>query len=223
MKTHYDQNYFEWQKSVGRFSAESCAFIYSPYILPGDVVLDFGCGGGFMLANLICTKKLGVEINPFARNEAKANGIEVFECVEAVPESSVDIVISNHALEHVHDPLSELRKIRRALRPGGRLVLVTPFERIARWQPGDINQHLYTWSPLNLGNLVSLAGFEVESAEIINHRFPPFAMRLRRALGKMVFHAACLIWGRVYWPITQVRVVATVKNAPSMENNARLL
>jgi SAM-dependent methyltransferase len=213
MKTHYDQNYFEWQKSVGRFSAEACAFIYSPYILPGNVVLDFGCGGGYMLANLICAKKLGVEISPFARDAAKANGIEVFECVEAVPASSVDIVISNHALEHVHDPLSELRKIRRALRPGGRLVLVTPFERIARWQPGDINQHLYTWSPLNLGNLVSLAGFRVESAELIKHRFPPGGMALRRLMGARLFHVLCLAWGRIYLPVSQVRVVAVSVDA----------
>jgi len=211
MNTHYGKKYFEWQKSVGRFSANACAFIFRSYILPGNDVLDFGCGGGYMLANLNCAKKYGVEINASARVVAKENGIDVRASLDEMPTASIDVVISNHALEHVHDPLGELRKIRRALRPGGRLVLVTPYERSFRWQPGDINQHLYTWSPMNLGNLVSLAGFKVESAELIRHRFPPGGMALRRMLGPGLFHALCLFWGSIYLPMSQVRVVAVTR------------
>ena len=139
---------------------------------------------------------------------AKENGIETFATLEEMPVFSVDVVISNHALEHVHDPLGVLQKICRTLRPGGRLVLVTPFERSTRWKPGDINQHLYTWSPMNLGNLVSLAGFNVESVELINHRFPPGGITLRRLIGSRLFHILCLFWGRLYRPVSQVRVVA---------------
>lgn len=213
MKTHYDKNYFKWQESVGRFSSEACAFIYRPYILPENVVLDFGCGGGFMLANLKCAKKFGVEINPSACVEAKKNGIEVFACVDEIPPSSIDVVISNHALEHVHDPLGELRKIRRALRSGGRLVLVTPFERRINWKPDDINQHLFTWSPMNLGNLATAAGFKVESAAVISHRFPPGGMAIRKLVGSSLFHLLCWVWGCLYYPVTQVRVVATIEGS----------
>jgi hypothetical protein len=50
------------------------------------------------------------------------------------------------------------------------LVIVTPFDdwrsRIHRtWRPHDLDNHLYTWSPLNLGNLLSEAAFCVEGVE----------------------------------------------------------
>lgn len=36
---------------------------YTGYISKEDVVFDFGCGGGFLLKNIECKKKIGVEIN----------------------------------------------------------------------------------------------------------------------------------------------------------------
>ena len=32
-----------------------------------------------------------------------------------------------------------------------------------KYQPGDINNHLFTWNPLLLGNLMNAAGFKVKS------------------------------------------------------------
>lgn len=214
MRPRYDSSYYEWQRDVGRLAAAACGFLYEPYVGPRDTVLDFGCGGGFMLARLTCGVRLGVEVNPVAREEAARQGLAAHASLDEVPPGSVDVIISNHALEHVEDPLAELRKMRRILRPGGRLVIVTPFERRSRWRPGDINQHLFTWSPMNLGNLVGRAGFEVRSAEVVAHRFPPGGLALRRFLGPRLFHLLCLVWGRIYHPVTQVRVVAVAADAP---------
>jgi len=47
-------------------------------------------------------------------------------------ESSFDMVIANHVLEHVDDDLRALSEIRRVLRPGGIAVLQTPFSRVLR-------------------------------------------------------------------------------------------
>jgi SAM-dependent methyltransferase len=211
MKSHYDKNYFEWQKEVGELSASACSFLFEPYVKPGHSVLDFGCGGGFILSRLRCAHKYGVEVNPSARDEAARNGLTVLSDLGEMKNASVDVVISNHALEHVRDPLGELRRMRQTLKPGGRLVLVTPFERGSAWRPADKNQHLYTWSPMNLGNLVTSAGFKVESAVVISHRFPPFGLKIRKAIGGSLFHLLCRAWGSLYYPVTQVRVVAIVE------------
>jgi SAM-dependent methyltransferase len=213
MTTHYDQDYFKWQKEVGELSAASCAFLFEPYVKPGHSVLDFGCGGGFILSRLHCAHKYGVEVNSAARDEAVRNGLTVVSGLSEMREASTDVVMSNHALEHVGDPLGELRNMRRVLRPGGRLVLVTPLERGTPWKPDDKNQHLFTWSPMNLGNLVTAAGFKVESAAVISHRFPPLGMTIRKIIGHSFFHLLCQAWGFLYYPITQVRVVATVDEA----------
>jgi SAM-dependent methyltransferase len=171
--SHYNENYFKWQQAIGVLTGSANRFMYQPFVGKEDVVLDFGCGGGYLLAQLDCRRKLGVEINPVACAQAQAQGIDVADNVRAFAGTPADVIISSHALEHTCQPRDILADLRGALRSGGRLVLVTPFERNSPWTPGDINQHLYTWSPMNLGNLVASAGFRVETSEIIYHRFPP--------------------------------------------------
>jgi SAM-dependent methyltransferase len=127
-------------------------------------ILDFGCGTGGILSNLPDAKRIGVEIGDRAAAEAKAKGIEIHSSVADVPDESIDLAISFHALEHVDNPLEALRGILRTLKPGGRARLIVPCETPVRkkernWKP-NADQHLYTWTPLNLGNLAARAGFE---------------------------------------------------------------
>lgn len=207
--SHYNENYFKWQQAIGVLTGSANRFMYQPFVGKEDVVLDFGCGGGYLLAQLDCRRKLGVEINPVACAQAQAQGIDVADNVRAFAGTPADVIISSHALEHTCQPRDILADLRGALRSGGRLVLVTPFERNSPWTPGDINQHLYTWSPMNLGNLVASAGFRVETSEIIYHRFPPKAQALKSLFGASGFHFLCLLWGRISRSVVQVRVVAT--------------
>ena len=41
-------------------------------------------------------------------------------------DETFDIVICNHMLEHVDDPVAALRELRRVLKPGARLICQTP-------------------------------------------------------------------------------------------------
>lgn len=205
---HYNEDYFKWQQSIGILTGSANRFMYQPYVGKDDVVLDFGCGGGYLLAQLECRRRLGVEINPSARATAQGQGVEVVGDVRDLAGLPADVIISSHALEHTFQPYEILRSLHAALRPGGRLVLVTPFERNSPWRSDDINKHLYTWSPMNLGNLVTAAGFRVETSEIMYHRFPPKAQFARRILGACLFHMLCLVWGRISRSVVQVRLVA---------------
>jgi SAM-dependent methyltransferase len=207
--SHYNQDYFKWQQSIGVLTGSANRFMYQPFVGKDDVVLDFGCGGGYLLAQLECRRRLGVEINPSARASAKAQGIDVVEDIRDLVGLPADVIISSHALEHTFQPCEILRSLHAALRSGGRLVLVTPFERNSPWRPDDINKHLYTWSPMNLGNLVTAAGFRVETSEIIYHRFPPKADAWRKLFGATGFHFLCHLWGRLSRSVVQVRVIAT--------------
>lgn len=142
---------------------------FQPFIKSEDAVLDFGCGTGGVLARIECDKKLGVEVNEASVEEAKGRGIEVFGDISKIEEASVDVVISNHALEHVPNPAAQIAGIARALKSGGRAVLVVPAEspsdqRFSRWTANDPDQHIYSWTPLSFGNLIAQAGLEVESS-----------------------------------------------------------
>ena len=63
--SHYQDDYFnKYQRDLGEFGGRANAFMFDQYITPADeVVLDFGCGGGFLLKNLHCSRKVGIEIN----------------------------------------------------------------------------------------------------------------------------------------------------------------
>ena len=103
------KGYFAWQSAGGDFAGRINQHKFSHLIKPSDTVLDFGCGGGFLLRHLNCARRIGVEINPTVREYASQHGIECYATVDEVPNDSADIVTSDHALEHVPFPISVLR------------------------------------------------------------------------------------------------------------------
>lgn len=149
---------------------------FTPFVSEENVVLDFGCGNGALLLHIKCRRKIGVEVNPIAYEEARRSGLEVYESLEKVPTELVDVVISNHTLEHVPCPLQSLRKIYEILIHGGKIVLCVPIDdwrNQKRPNSEDINHHLHTWTPLLLGNLLVEAGYEIDDVWIYHHAWPP--------------------------------------------------
>jgi SAM-dependent methyltransferase len=208
VSTHYDATYFDWQASIGEFGGWANLAKFLPYLKETDEVLDFGCGGGFLLRNIACRKRVGVEVNPSALSAAVGNGIEGYRSVDDVPDRYVDVVISNHALEHTLRPLDELRTLRQKLRPGGRIVFVVPCESIRmKYKPNDVSHHLYTWSPLSLGNLFAEAGFTVIESRPYIHKWPPGYRQLARVVGRKTFDLVCRIYGHLERSWFQVRVI----------------
>ena len=184
---------------------------FSSFIASSDRVLDFGCGGGFILRNLVCRHRMGIEINSEARNEALKNGVEVFPSIAVTPDASADVLISHHAIEHVDNPLETLSRIRRKIVPGGRAIFVVPCESIlCAYRPNDINQHLYTWSPMCLGNLLSSAGYTVDRVEPLLSRWPPGIGTIRKVAGIRACRLAASLWGHLAPSLSQVRAVCTV-------------
>jgi SAM-dependent methyltransferase len=168
--------------------------LFRPFIRTTDVILDFACGSGELLSLLHAARKLGVDINPTALEAARKRGIEVVEHVEDVPSGSVDVVISNHGLEHTLRPFDVLSELRRCVRTHGQLVLYLPADSWWR-QPSasvvDPNHHLYTWTPLILANLVGEAGWNVKYAKLKFHAWPPRGYALLRHLPTNMAQAIC--------------------------------
>jgi SAM-dependent methyltransferase len=206
---HYDATYFRWQAPLGEFGGWANQSKFAEYIAEDSTVLDFGCGGGFLLKNMACGKRVGVELNPVAAETAKKNGIEVYRTVEEVPDGYADVVISNNALEHTLYPLQELKALHRKLRVGGKAVFIVPCETISyTYQPNDPNRHLYSWSPMCIGNLFTEAGFSVIEAKPYIHKWPPAHRFIARICGRKLFDVACRLYGRIERTWFQVRVVA---------------
>lgn len=193
---HYDADYFAFYKRFGEVGGVLNQAKFVPWIEPSDTVLDFGCGGGALTASLPGGQKIGIEIGTDAAPAARERGLTVYPTTDAVEDESVDVVISNHALEHVERPLDVLRELFRVLKPGGRAVLVVPIDD---WRserkpdPGDPNHHLYTWTPLLFANLLEDAGFEVESCRVLTHAWRPQLLPLHRTAPRLYKAAARLL------------------------------
>lgn len=208
---YYDKNYFLWQKAIGEFSVKVGAFKFQPFVNENDTVLDFGCGGGYIISSLTCKRRIGIEINEIARQEAAEKGIEVYKYSNEVPDDSCDLIISNHALEHVSAPYEEIKILLLKLKSKGRIVFVVPNEKKNKWNPNDINKHLFTWSEINIGNLFDAAGYDVISVKEIRHRWPPNFFFLYKVFGKTLFYFICRIYGTLRNNISQIQIVAAKK------------
>lgn len=207
MSTHYDAAYFAYQKKIGEIGGWANAPKFLSDVKATDRVIDFGCGGGFLLSGLDCRERIGVEINPVARTEAASRLDRVYASAVDLPEQCADLVISNNALEHCERPLDELRQLYKALVPGGRIIIVVPCEAVShRYRPRDPNHHLYSWSPMAAGNLVTEAGFAVSSSHAYLHRWPPKAA-VWAHLPAPLFHATCWGYGFFARRVSQVRVI----------------
>ena len=122
-----------------------------------------------ILASLKVSKRVGVELNDYARSQITEvypeKNIQLYRYVENVPDESVDLFFSTSVIEHMECPLTELREVYNKVRPGGRLVIGIKNEGVQylrRYVTADQDNHLYTWNELLLGNLVRAAGFTVK-------------------------------------------------------------
>jgi len=63
MQKYYNKKYFSWQSRVGEFGGRANLSKFAKFIRPDHHVIDYGCGGGYLLKNIKCKEKIGIEIN----------------------------------------------------------------------------------------------------------------------------------------------------------------
>jgi SAM-dependent methyltransferase len=104
----------------------------------------------------------------FAREEL---GLEVTNAVlenADIPDESFDVVLLNHVIEHIDDPLRTLREVNRILKPKGHFVIETPrydtlmFKLLGRRERSvSCSGHIYFFTTQTLKNLYETAGFKM--------------------------------------------------------------
>ena len=206
---HYNEEYFSWQKKIGLFGAKANKIKFEKLIIEGQKVLDFGCGGGYLLSDFKNIHKFGVEVNEVASLEAKKNGLKMFSSSKDLPDNYFDLIISNNALEHCDNPLLELKELHRSLKKGSKICIAVPCDNIKnKYLKEDPHKHLYSWSPSNLGNILSVTGFEVIESRPFLYKWFPHRYFLKKFMSWNLFHFLCKIWSRIDNNWYQIRAIA---------------
>ncbi|MBX9884090.1 MAG: class I SAM-dependent methyltransferase [Novosphingobium sp.] len=163
----------------------------------GGRLLDVGCSIGQFAARARDAgfAATGLEMNAASAAFARAHyGLEVAEgTIHEAPQEagSLDVLTMFDVIEHVPDPLGDLRKAHDLLAPGGRIVLSTPnidglFPRaslplaktLGYWPHPEPPYHLYQFSAKTLGAMLAQAGFAVTGTR-------HFAIHLAYTFGQM--------------------------------------
>lgn len=146
-------------------------------------ILDVGCGDGFHLRLLRDFGRPGwtlegVDASDRAVDAARRAGLTVHHgTIEqlGLTAASYDLVLLIATIEHVDDPAGVLRAVRRLLKPGGRVVIVTDntatldFAMFGgrHWGGYHFPRHFNLFSRTTLTRLGGVAELDVESVETV--------------------------------------------------------
>lgn len=141
----------------------------------GGTILDVGTGAGLLLKVARGErgwKLIGTDYSVHNVEALQAEGFDarvgMIDDVGLGP-GSVDVVWASHVMEHMRDPVEFLESVRRVLKPGGRLVAITPSSKTLRARTGTSNWHLvnppgHLWgfNPGNFRSIIEQNDFSVE-------------------------------------------------------------
>jgi 2-polyprenyl-3-methyl-5-hydroxy-6-metoxy-1,4-benzoquinol methylase len=200
--------------------------------LDGRRVLDIGCGNGAFLIELQRCHNVeawGLDLpgSPFERLAAIEPRLHLAAGSLGgadLPENYFDVITLWHVLEHDADPVAGLARVRRWLKPGGRVLAEVPNAagRIAwlcgrDWIGWDAPRHLVHFAPETLRAAADRAGLvdvRIGRAYTLNPvtlspLLASLAMRQRRRRGKARMKpVAYRCWdGPRGWPLAAVNAV----------------
>lgn len=185
------QNEYVFHSPVGEASHSYLlpgiqAVLGSRHARPDDgsrVLVDMGCGNGAMTGALGgFGRKIGLEMSETGLAVARASqpSVQFFAVDLGQPISSselvgvADVVVSTEVIEHVFLPREFVANARRILRPGGLLILSTPYHGYLKnlaiaalgrcdhhWMPLWDYGHIKFWSRVTLTMLLAEFDFEV--------------------------------------------------------------
>ncbi|HEY4248772.1 MAG TPA: class I SAM-dependent methyltransferase [Lacunisphaera sp.] len=160
-----------WKVLTGEF--------FSRWVKPHAAVLDLGCGYGEFINNIVCSRKLAMDLNPDAPAHL-AQGIEFLhqDCSAPWPlaDNSLDVVFTSNFFEHLPDKEClnlTLRQTLRCLKPGGRLIAVGPNIKYLHGEYWDFYDHHVYLTETSLGEAMEIEGYQID---VLTARFLPFTM-----------------------------------------------
>jgi ubiquinone/menaquinone biosynthesis C-methylase UbiE len=175
-----DYHYVEFPPAVRLFKTVN---LIGKWVEEDIRLLDVGCGDATVISCLKRGNLFGLDIShnilEMATDDPRLRLIQAYSEKMPFRRSVFDVVVCLEVLEHVEDPKSVLREIRRIVKPGGRVLISIPvasYWRIInfrlRGRPEtylDELEHITEYSRIRLKRFTSVKRFltQIESAGFI--------------------------------------------------------
>ncbi len=176
--------------------------------VPGSarVILDIGCGGTWVAAAFLPKGRQVISMDISSINPAKAlekypqeNHAAIIADAFNLPfkNESLDCIIASEVIEHVINPRKFVESVLQKLKPGGKLILMTPYNEKIRYhlcvhcnQPTPQNGHLHSFDETKILSLFP-GNFESKAIAFCNNYL--LKVRLYNLLSFLPFKAWRLI------------------------------
>lgn len=185
------------RSKASRYYAEEVQRLICSLVMPGERVLEVGCGFGDLLADLSDNPSIGIDSSStmieIGRGRHPKLDLQVVDVeVGVLPAGPFDVVILSDVIGHLEDVQSALERIKTVLAPNGR-VLVTYYNFM--WEPAlRVAESLglkTAWPTQNwlgmqdIRNLLELASYQVirDGTDILLPVKVPVLSRLANRIG----------------------------------------
>ena len=171
---------------------------FQDLIPASSVLVDFGCGRGEFLGQIIAKRKIGIDRENLLLDRY-AGQVEFMASESSnwnfLQEDSVDVIFASNVFEHFESKKEldqVLLEMRRVLRQKGRLIILTPNIRLEPRRYWDYYDHHLALSERSIAEALVKAGFKVER---IISRFLPWSSESKVPFG------TALLWIYLRIPI----------------------
>lgn len=172
-------------------------------------ILDVGCGSGWLAEHFLQYGKQIVSSDISITNPAKTllksphknhAGIVCDAFNLPFKNNSFDCIVASEVIEHVFDPTLFVDSLLQKIKPGGTLILVTPYnEKIEYFlcvhcnKPTPKNAHLHSFNEVNITTLFKSASVTINTDTFCNKYF--LKLRLYNLLSFLPFR----FWKLIDW------------------------
>ncbi len=140
------------------------------YVTQSALVADIGCGGQPMREQI---EALGGKYTGIDVEQNQQNTVDIIATITDVPlpDSSVDVILCTEVLEHVSDTYGAFAELARLLKPGGYIILTTPFHYPLHHEPNDFVR----LTPYQIRQCAHLSHLQVVSVETFGNELESIA------------------------------------------------
>ena len=152
---------------------------FSKWVKSTDHILDLGCGYGEFINHISCEVRHAMDLNPKTKSLLDKEIIfHQQDCSESweIDSNSLDLVFTSNFFEHLPNKESLDRtvgEIKKALKPGGRIIAMGPNISVLKGKYWDFWDHHVALSDQSLCELLQIYDFTIEQSE---SKFLPYNM-----------------------------------------------